>query len=329
MRTVYRILEKTPGANLTGKRLRRGGVPGSVAAALLLMTLLAVSACGVASKVAQTTKELSPIPLSGGEKHKKIGVMGFENRIRISFADFVPTADKGLAEALADGCPDLLLTLPATPGYPAFLRIPPRRVDGQIDALGLARRGRQQGFNAVATGGLVDVDGYREERGILWFKERESFIKLLVKMEVYDTRTGSKFVDRLLSREINTEELGTPPAGGSTDIGNPVLLEAVRDMTEELAEEICEALEDRPWVGYVTAVSGDRVTLSSGSAQGLEAGEILNVFDSTTTIEGNAGERFFQIGPKSGEIKITSVTPDRAEGIATGHVAPGCSVQVK
>jgi hypothetical protein len=304
-------------------------LPGGAVAAILVFILMTVCACGAASKVAQTTKKLSPIPLSGGEKHKKIGVMGFDNRVRISFADFAPTADKGLADGLADACPNLLLTLPGTPGYPAFLRIPPRRIDGHIDALGLARRARQQGFNAVVTGGLVDVDGYREERGILWFKERESFVKLLVKMEVFDTRTGAKFVDRLLAREINAEELGTPPAGGSKDIGNPVLVEAVREMAEELAEEICEALEDRPWVGYVTAVSGDRVTLSSGSEQGLAAGDILEVFDSTATIEGTAGERFFQIGPRSGEIKITSVTPDRAEGVATGHVAPGCSVQVK
>jgi hypothetical protein len=281
------------------------------------------------SKVARTTKELTPIRLSGDGMHKKLGVMGFENRVRIPFNEFAPTADRQLAAVLAESCPDLILILPGAPAYPAFLRLPPRRVDGQIDALALARRGRQHGLNAVATGGLVDVDGYREERGFLWFKEKESFVKLLVKMEVYDTRTGAKFVDRLLAREINAEELGTPPAAGSKDIGNPALIAATQDLISELADEVCEALEDRPWVGYVTAVDGERVTLSSGSDEGLAPGDLLEVFDSTSTIDGAEGERFFQIGPKTGEVTVTSVTPEGAEGTATGHVAPGCSVTVK
>lgn len=291
--------------------------------------LLAVTGCSAVSTVAEKAKGLSPVDLSGDDKGKKLGVMAFENRVALPFKDFQPTADARIAASLADECGDILVTLPGDPAYPAFLRHPPRLVNGLIDNLALTRRARQLGFNAVATGGLIDVDGYREERGFLWFKDEESFIKLLVKMEVYDTRTGAKFLDRILAHEINMEEMQSPPVSGSEDIGNPVLIQAVEEMVAELAEEICEALEDRRWVGYVTAVEGQRVTLSSGSAQGLAPGDTLEVFDSTGTISGAAGARFFQIGPKTGEVEITSVTTDRAEGVAVGHITPGCSVTVK
>jgi hypothetical protein len=308
---------------------RRNAQAGAIIwTAALFLALLTAAGCSTMSKVAQVTKDLSPIDLSGDEKIKKIGVMGFEKRVRIPFADFSPTADRQMVETMSEDCSDILTVFPDSPDYPSFLRHPPRRVDGQIDALALARRGRQNGFNAVVTGGLVDIDGYREERGFLWFKDNESFIKLLMKMEAYDTRTGAKFIDRLLAREINTEEIGTPPTG-NTDIGDPVLINAVRELVSELAEGVCEALEDRPWVGYVTAVDGKRVVLSSGSAQGLAPGDVFDVFDSTGTIQGAAGERFFQIGPKTGEVTLTSVTPDRAEGVAEGHVTPGCSLALK
>jgi len=297
-----------------------------VNAAVLLLSLLFASACGVMSKVTQTAKDLSPIDFSGKEKSLKIGMIGFENRVTIPFKEFTSTAEAGMAAGLAEECSGRLFTFPGDPAYPAFLRHPPRLVNGQIDNLALARRGRQLGYNAVITGGLIDIDGYREERGFLWFKKNKSFVKLVVKLEVYDTRTAAKFVDRIASREINVEELESLPTSGKKDISDPALINAVNDLVSELSEQVCEALEDRPWVGYVTAVDGLQATISSGSDQGLSAGETLQVYDSTDIIEGAAGARFIQIGPKCGKLTITAVTPDHAEGEIEGHVTPGCSV---
>jgi hypothetical protein len=219
-----------------------------------------------------------------------------------------------------------LFAFPGEAAYPAFLRHPPRLINGQVDNLALARRGRRLGFNAVVTGALIDIDGYREERGFLWFKDNESFIKLVVKLEVYDTRTAAKFVDRIATREINMEELEGLPVSGSKDISDPALNDAVSELVTELAEDVCEALEDRPWVGFVTSVEGSHAALSSGSDQGLAAGETLSVYDSTGTIQGAAGARFLQIGPQTGKLKITAVSTERAEGLIEGHVTPGCSV---
>ena len=48
---------------------------------------------------------------------------------------------------------------------------------------------------------------------------------------------------------------------------------------------------------------------------GLKPGDILDVYYSGKTIEGAEGRLFFIPGLKTGEIKITTVHPDRAEAV--------------
>ena len=84
-------------------------------------------------------------------------------------------------------------------------------------------------------------------------------------------------------------------------------------MIEEISADICDAIEDQPWSGFITAVAGDKIIISAGSQVGLKPGIQLNVFDSTQTIEGLDGQRFFLLGDNTAKIRLIAVTENRSE----------------
>ena len=90
------------------------------------------------------------------------------------------------------------------------------------------------------------------------------------------------------------------------------------DMLAEIGADICDALLDQPWSGFVTAVDGEKIVISAGSRAGLKSGVRLNVFDSTRTIEGVDGQRFFLPGSILRQIEIVAVAEDRSEARQIG-----------
>jgi hypothetical protein len=98
-----------------------------------------------------------------------------------------------------------------------------------------------------------------------------------------------------------------------------------------MGENICLALNDHPWVGYIAAVSQDQYLLTAGENIGLKEGDILEVYDSTKHVESAAGERFFLPGHKIGEMKITELRANssKAAVIKGTGIKVGCTVIYK
>ena len=84
-------------------------------------------------------------------------------------------------------------------------------------------------------------------------------------------------------------------------------------LKEKETLEVGPAVRDQPWDGYITEINGDRYVVPSGTNVGLETGDILEVFDSSRTMEGVGGQRFFIPGLKIGEIEVVTIAENRLE----------------
>ena len=150
-------------------------------------------------------------------------------------------------------------------------------------------------------------------------------------VEVYDTETGSKLLDENYIHEIEVEEMDAQTIREKKEINTPGILEAIEEIGEEMASNTCDVIGEEPWKGFIVAVNGDTVTLSSGQKAGLKTGQRLNVYSRGDIIEGKDGRRFFLPGMKTGEIKIVSVLADQSEAVSVSGETPtrGASVRVE
>ena len=281
--------------------------------------------------VTRTTQKIKRnIRFSDDDLQRMAAVIGFENKSLYRAKDFTQLFRKGIPEYLNKECDDVTIAQShAGENVEGFQQLPMLE-NGQVDNYALAVIGRQLGLNAVVTGSLDDIGILNELRGMIW-KDTHHLIQILVSVEVYDTESGSKILDESFSRKVEIEELDYELMRSEGKMILPDLNETLSDLLAEIGEAICWAIEDQPWNGFVIAVEGDKITLSSGSSVGLATGDELDVFDTSRVLKGVSGQRFFVHGQKIGEIKITEVEPGKARAVIMTNrgVKAGSSVRVK
>lgn len=281
--------------------------------------------------IKKTTKRITNVfDFSNENLKKKVGLALFENKTLISGLNFEETFPDNLATAINEACPDVLLVKPGEAERRDRLVELPRQASGRVDTLALAKAGRQLGYNAIVTGALIDLKTNTKKSGILLFKDTHYFIQVKIMVEVYDTETGAKLLDESYLDKIEVETTESEP-GAEYTFDIPAINEALLNLANIMGEKICESVSRQPWQGYIVAINGDEVAISSGSEAGLNVGQILEVYDSLKIIEGANNQRFFIPGLKTGEIKITAVDPDRAKAVAvSGNVIwAGSTVKLK
>ena len=111
----------------------------------------------------------------------------------------------------------------------------------------------------------------------------------------------------------------------------PALDETLNLLLIDIGDLICNAVRDQPWDGYITKIDGDRYVIPSGTKVGLKTGDILEVFDSSRTMEGVGGQRFFIPGLKIGIIEIVTISEDRLEAklVSGKDIKKGSTVRRK
>lgn len=309
-----------------------------IGAMLIWVVNMVFVSCSYRKTVDKTTKTVTRttqkikrnIRFSDDDLQRMAAVIGFENKSLYRAKDFTQLFRIGIPEYLNKECDDVTIAQSnAGENVEGFQQLPMLE-NGQIDNFALAVIGRQLGLNAVVTGSLDDIGILDELRGMIW-KDTHHLIQVLVSVEVYDTESGSKILDESFSRKVEIEELDYELMRSEGKMILPDLNETLSDLLAEIGEAICWAIEDQPWNGFVVAVEGDKITLSSGSSVGLATGDELDVFDTSRVLKGVSGQRFFVHGQKIGEIKITEVEPDKARAVIMTNrgVKTGSSVRVK
>jgi hypothetical protein len=264
--------------------------------------------------ITQTTRDISrKIVQSDEDLKRKVSMLAFENDTSQKVQNFQDIFHSGLPEYLSDKCPGIILSNPEAGGLLNELKGPPKLKSGLIDGYALAILGRQLGLNAIVTGSLEDIRLIEDSQGILWNKDTVHLAEIFIRVEVFDTRTATKILDNTVDRRIEVDDLDYQMIRDGEQIPIPQLKETLNLLLIDIGDRICNAVRDQPWDGYITEINGDRYVIPSGTNVGLKTGDILEVFDSSRTMEGVGGQRFFIPGLKIGVIEIVTITENRLE----------------
>jgi lipopolysaccharide export system protein LptA len=257
-----------------------------------------------------------------GSLRKSLGMAAFENRTIYFLADFQETLGNNIAGALHKSCSGLLLLTTGDENYPSEFEMLPRLSSGGIDAFKLCETGRKLGLTAIMTGSVTDIKTSDELHGFLLWRDSDPAVSLTVRVDIFDTETGTKILDESFTHKRYADEIEIESIK-SGKIEPAFLKEAFEQIARAAGEKICNRMKKESWKGYVSSVSGDKVTISSGSGTGVVQGKVFEVF-STSLLVGKQGNRFLVPGPKTGEVKITGVFDDSAEAL----IVSGDSIRV-
>ena len=300
--------------------------------------ILLITGCSSYSNMKKTTKRIIRDYKAPDEDLKKrVAIAFFENKTTFVGKGLEENLIRDLVETMKASCRDILLLAPDDPDYPDYLVKLPRKASGLIDNFNLAKTGRQFGLNAVVTGAVIDITNHKEARGILWFKDIHNYVQVQVMTELYDTQTGAKLLDKSYTRKIEDEDIlyddvsYYDSTGQTGEISTHIINDALKSIAADMGEQICDAVVLQPWKGYITSTFAERVVISSGEKVGIAPGDIFEVYDCNGVFKGAEKHRFFVPGLKTGEIKITAVYPDRAEGVRFSgqNIQAGCSISPK
>jgi hypothetical protein len=319
---TFQFASLRPGFSVRAHLKKKAANWKSTAIWILLIVFWVFTSCSASKSVVgntsdavtRTAKNITRTIIQSDDDLKRIvGLFDFENRALRESYDFQNIFHKGLPAYIDDNCPNIIVAARDTGGLVAQLQEPPRLESGMIDNFSLAIIGRQLGLNAIVAGGLEDIRLTDELKGILWTKDTHHFMQVFIRVEVYDTRTATKILDGTFDRRIEIDDLEYRMIREREEIKVPELNETLKLLLTDIGDDICNAVRDQPWTGYITKVEDGEYIISSGIQVGLENGDILEVFDSSRVIDGVGGQRFFTPGSKIGEVEIVDITGKQAK----------------
>jgi hypothetical protein len=278
--------------------------------------LLFVSGCTSHSTRPSDTKTMEDIPQAyGGNLRKRIGIAPFEVKTthvdrfaRETFQEYV--LDSVLAE-----CPGIVFIKPGDGEYPTILTRLPRLENGEVDNFQLALIGRQLGLNAVIVGTLTSVSTEERDWGFWFFKRIRYYVGVQILIEVFDTETATKLLDRNVSREVEIDAPDAEMLNRQSEISVNFIEEVLEIIANVIDDQICDVTEDQIWKSFIASTAESEYLIASGRSSGLQPGHVLEVYDSTQVIQGAQGHRYFKPGPKVGELKITTVDKDHSKAV--------------
>ena len=285
---------------------------------VLLLAAALLCGCGTYSNLKKSTgKMVRDFKAPDSDLKKTVFRTGLNNQVAAAQQDMGAVIDSRYLETLPQSCPDLFLTGSENSEASQALNLLFQKSVGPAESLVLIKIGKQLGISAVESSRFSAIAVRQQDSGILWLRKKLSFAWVSATTEVYDTETGAKYQDETFTRELKLtdEEAESIRKGNISSI--PAVEKAVFEIIQEMADAVCDAVKRTPWKGYVAKVSGETLTLSSGSRSGLSAGRVLKVYEPGPRIQGSEGQTFLLPGKKIGEIKITTVSSDSAEAVAT------------
>jgi hypothetical protein len=290
---------------------------------LWLAVLLLSIGCSVTSTVEDTTEKITKttkkivreITFAGDGLKKVVAVVRFENKVLQATRDFQNKFHEDLIEYLDTKCNDLIVVDFDSEVQTGWLRQLPKLPSGQTDNYAVAVIGRQLGLNAIIAGNLSNLRSMDETEGILWMRETQYLIEVLIRTEVYDTQTATKILDESFVHDVEIDEVEYRDIQERKDYDLAQLKEAYDQILVDMGDRICEVVGIQNWHGYVTAIEGEKIFISGGSRVGLKTGHKLEVFDGGRILEGIDGQRFISPGYKTAEIKIVEISDNQAEAV--------------
>lgn len=290
----------------------------------LFMTaiMLFVQSCSSTPKNIQSSR-------SGNSLKKQICITRFDDRKRFDDAYLERPFQDRLVDTLLNKCKKPTFIIPGQLEFPMELDPPPKLESGLMDNMAIADIGRQYGFNAVITGAISDI---RQSDEINWLTGEHSYFQVAVTIDIYDTQTGAKLLDKTYLQEVEVDVGQASESEKESEYFDIIAIEKVlKSIVKDMHTDICETVSDIPWQGFIIATEGDTAVISAGKKVGLKAGNQLSIYQNDQILEGAFGNRYRVPGAVIGELELISVSDDQSKAIlinGTGAV-PGNSVSLK
>lgn len=269
------------------------------------------------------------VKVAPGSLKKSMGITVFENRTVYTLIEFQETLGNNFTTALRKNCSGLISIKTGDEYYPSDFEKLPRVSYGGIDSFKLCETGRSLGLTAVMTGSITDIKISDELQGILFWKDSYPAVSLTVHIDILDTETGAKLLDESFTHKKYSDDIEVESIK-SGKIDPAFLKEAFEHISAEAGKRVCDIMKKESWKGYVSSVSGNKITISSGSNMGVARGKAFEIFENSLMV-GMQGQRFFVPGSKTGEVKITEVFDNSAEALIVSgdSIKEGYTVRAK
>jgi len=316
---------------MTGFFLPRALPRAAAVTLLFFLAGLTAAGCGLYTDIMSATRDMQlGLGRSRSDLKMKVVLRPVENRSVVAAEGYPAAFGRAFSEALAEECPAVVQIRPGEPGYPDTLLRLPEIQPGPSDNQAVAGIGRKIGANAVLSETIFDISGKTERRGILWFRDSKSFLQFNVGVAALDMETGARFLDETYEDEIEIDPFDLEIFERERRIQGKAIEEALREAAEELAETACERIQEIPWKGFLVS-GGDLVQIAAGENVGVTAGDVFDVYATGKEMQGIEGQLFYLPGKKVAQVRVVSVTPDRAiaEVVASeAALAPGYTVRL-
>jgi hypothetical protein len=254
--------------------------------------------------------------ITPGSIRKPVGAALFINGTAFQDSRIVTITDKTITDSLRESCPDVALVADENPDFSELRNKQPRRVSGNIDNLTLAMQGRKLGLNAILTGEITEIKGVQEELGYLWFKEMVFFVHVHMLIDIYDTETGTKLLEKYVSEEEEiSEDAYYKIKSRNFEPAFPAIENLLVSLSGKLADEACERMEDEPLKTYVKSTEGEKITICAGRNTGIRKGSLFTIHDDSRIMLGKDGYKYLVPGPDTGKLRVDAVYEDFAEGL--------------
>lgn len=309
--------------------MTKTGKPCNAALLILLVFLLPVSGCGIASSYRATDQKTIRDYDATDTYRKRVGILALTNTTVFTSNQIAgPFLDAFLA-SLTSAVPDGHLLLPDEGENMSFLISPPRIDNGDMDVFNLSALARQAGLNAVVSPMIIDIRTSKNNSGFWFFRDLTYILQIQTAAAVYDTITGARLSMGILTEKIDISEQQFQMIKGGQETSVADLIEVAQEMGEDLGEQMGEAVEKSRWMASVVSLENGTCGIPAGSDVGIGTGDRFSVLDAGSDLTGLHGQRFIVPGTKIDELTILRVTDRKAFGEPkSGSLPPVGSIVV-
>jgi hypothetical protein len=255
------------------------------------------------------------VPSGKSELKKRIILLPLADRIGRG-ADRSAQLTEGLKSRL-ETSPRFLIHDP-----PASIALPEGELSpesGIVNHPELLKRAAYFGADVLITGVFNRVEITTKRKGIWPFRKYRRVYDVSSNIFVVDVHTKTFLLNSTKKEQVDFPYDEEEEEGGAPQDKEAYLDDALKEALPELLEEQAEAVVDRlltePWTGRILSVETESMTINGGRAVGIEPGQAFMVYAKGETIRCAGGKELEMFGNPVGEIKVTSVTEDRATAV--------------
>jgi len=296
---------------------------------LMVLLMLLVSACGISAPYRPADKKTIRDFNASDTYRKRIGILALTNTTAFTSDQITAPFMKHFLEGLKSEVSKAHLLMPNDAPNAPFLSNPPRLDNGDIEVFSLCAQARQAGINAVVSPMIIDIRTSKKNTGAWFFRDVSYILQIQTAAAAYDTITGARISLGILTEKIDISEQQSQQIINGQETKIDALVDVAREMGDQLAEQLGEAIEESRWASTIVSIENGRCGIPAGSEVGIKPGDRFSVLEVGDVLTGLNDQQFIVPGVKIGDITIEQVTDQDAFGAPeSGSLPPVGSIVV-